>query len=196
MKPSVPALLALLCAARAVSADSLGVPSFNLPDPTAPPRTEILESTASPTYYRLPPKTTHFLSRSSLGAHTRLTGETDTAFSFDALMGAVLRFDRRSSTALWIEGGYSYVRGREHLAMLGMGVGYHPRGIASPLLAVIPHVVAGTIDGETSLGVRTSVIVGFAMYSLELAHQVGFLDGNQVHEIHAAFTFPFLAGFE
>ena len=160
------------------------------------PRVEIVETTPSPTYYRLPPQTTHMLSRSSVGTHTRLSGDTDTTFSLDILMGAALRFDRRSNTALWIEGGYSYVKGREHLAVLGAGVGYRKRGLLSPLLALVPHVVAGSIDGTASLGVRTSLIAGWSAYSFELAHQVALQDGEQIHELHAAFTFPFLAGLE
>jgi len=192
--PSVAAVA--LLSARTASANSYDPPSFDLAEPTMPPRAEIVETTPSPTYYRLPAQTTHYLARSSIGAHTRLTGETDTAFSLDILMGAALRFDRRSNTALWIEGGYSYVKGREHLAVLGAGVGYRKRGFLSPLLALVPHVVAGSIDGTTCLGVRTSVIAGWSAYSFELAHQVAFRDGAQVHELHAAFTFPFLAGHE
>lgn len=192
MRPSVPAL-ALVLSARAATAN---VPSFDLPEPAQPPRAEIVETSPSPTYYRLPPQTTHFLSRSSIGTHTRLTGDSETDFSLDILMGVAMRFDRRNFTALWIEGGYSYVKGREHLAIAGLGVARRKRGLAEPLFAVIPHVIAGSIDGESCLGLRTSVIAGFAMYSIELAHQVAFIDGARVHELHAAFTFPFLAGLD
>ncbi len=196
MKPPVPACVALLCAARAAAADPLGIPSFDLPDPAATPRIEIVESSKSPTYYRLPPKTTHFLSRTAIGTHTRLTGETDTAFSLDVLMGAALRFDRRSSNMLWIEGGYSYVRGREHLAVLGLGGGHRRPGLFTSMFAIVPHVIAGSIDGTSCLGLRTSVIAGFASYSIELAHQVAVIDRIEVHELHAAFTFPFVSGLE
>ena len=161
-----------------------------------PPRIEIVETTPSPTYYRLPPRTTHVLSRTAIGAHTRLSGDPETDFSLDLLMGAALRFHRASNTALWIEGGYSYVKGREHLAVLGAGVGHRKRSISSPLFAVVPHVVAGSIDGTACLGVRTSLIAGWSAYAFELAHQVAMVDGVQVHELHAAFTVPFLAGFE
>jgi hypothetical protein len=186
-------LLALLLSVRAASAD---VPSFGLPEPATPARVEVVEGSPSPTYYRLSPQTTHFLSRSAIGTHTRLTGDRETDFSFDILIGAAVRFDRRSGTALWIEGGYSYVKGREHLAIAGIGVGHRKRGRFEPLFALVPHVIAGSIDGEGCVGLRTSVIAGFAAYAIELAHQVAVVDGTQVHELHAAFTFPFLSGLE
>lgn len=185
--------LALLLSVRAASAD---VPSFGLPEPATPARVELVEGSPSPTYYRLPSQTTHFLTRSSVGTHTRLTGDRETDFSLDLLIGAAVRFDRRHWTALWIEGGYSYVKGREHLAMAGIGVGHRKRGRSEPLFALVPHVVAGSIDGEGCLGLRTSALAGFAGYTIELAHQVAVVDGTQVHELHAAFSFPFLSGLE
>ena len=63
-------------APRAAFANAYDPPSFDLAEPTMPPRVEIVETTPSPTYYRLPPQTTHFLSRTAIGAHTRLTGDT------------------------------------------------------------------------------------------------------------------------
>lgn len=195
MRPSVWVVASVL-GARAVAASPL-----ELPEPPIGPRVEIAELSPSPTYYRLPPQTTHFLSRASLGLHAGrpASGESigvSTDFALDVLMGAALRFDRRATTALWIEGGYSYVKGREHWAVAGLGVGRRARGFGRPVFALVPHALAGSIDGRGAVGVRTSAIAGFAVYAIELAHQVAIVDGAPVHELHAVLSFPFLAGLE
>jgi hypothetical protein len=173
-----------------VIAGSAAAGSFELSEPVAPAPREIVETGREPVYYRLPPKTVHFLSRSSLGMHTRLTGENDFAFTLDLLTGAMIRFGRPSAFGLWVEGGYSYVKGREHLAVFGVGLAHRKAGLGSTGFALVPHVIAGRIDDESRIGIRTSLIAG----AFELAHQIAFTTGEPIHEIHLALTFPFVSG--
>jgi hypothetical protein len=168
-------------------------PSFDLPEPDAPPPREITEQGDSPLYYRLPPGTVSFLSRTSLGGHTRLD-DIDTAFTLDVMAGAYARFGRDASMGIWVEGGYSYVRGSEHLAVLGIGLAHRKRTLFCAVFALVPHVVAGKVDGELGIGARTSAIAGWGAWGLELAHQVVIVEDQRVHEMHLAVTFPFVAG--
>jgi hypothetical protein len=179
----------------AAAARSSAAGSFDLIEPAPPPIREIEEVGASPHYYRLPPNTVGLLSRTTMGVHTRLTGEIDSAPALDLLVGASIRFGRDSALGIWIEGGYAVVRGREHLAVLGVGLARKKPGWMSSIVAVIPHVVAGTIDGESCLGLRTSVVLGLPGYlSLELAHQVAFVGDEPMHELHFGMSFPFVRG--
>ena len=169
---------------------------MELPEPVALTPREVIEQGKSPVYYRLSPDIVDVLSRSSLGAHTRWSGERDTSFTLDLLTGAAIRLGRDSAMGIWIEGGYSYVYSREHLAVLGVGLARRRRGVFAPTLALVPHVVAGRVDGESCLGARTSLIAGLSGYAFELAHQVVFVGSQPVHEMHLALTFPFTSGGE
>lgn len=186
---------AIVAAVIAAAGTRASASSFDLIEPVWSAVREIEERGPSPHYYRLPPDTIGYLSRTTLGTHTRLSGDTETDFALDLLTGASIRFGRDSALGLWIEGGYAYVKGREHLAVLGVGVARRAPGIASSVIAVIPHLVAGTIEGERCLGVRTSLVLAPAgMVALEVAHQVGFVGGARVHELHVGISFPFVSG--
>lgn len=169
-------------------------PALDLAEPSAPPRREVAENGTSPVYYRMPPNAVSLLVRTSIGARTRWTGERDTAFTVDALAGAAIRFARDSRFGLWIEGGYSYATSGEHLALLGIGPVRNRRGLFGTTLALVPHAVAGRVDGQFGVGVRTSAIVSVGPLAFELAHQLLAVDAQRVHEMHAVFTFPFDAG--
>ena len=121
-----------------------------------------------------------------------MTGDTDHSYTLDLLQGALIRFGRPSAYGLWIEGGYSYVKGREHLAMFGIGLARSKPGFVSTSFAIVPHVVAGRIDDETRIGIRTSLLVG----SFELAHQIAFTGDRPIHELHFALSFAFVSGRE
>ncbi len=183
-------LAMLVCSIRAASAS----PVLGLPEPVATPPREVREEGPSPLYYRLPPNVVTRLTRSAIGGHTRWSGEGDTSFTFDVLAGAAIRFGRDADLGLWIEGGYSYVRGHEHLAMLGIGPARWPTGVFGSTFALEPHVVAGTIDGASGVGLRTSAIAGFGRCAIELAHQVVAIGPARIHEMHLALTFPFTPG--
>ncbi|MBA2540401.1 MAG: hypothetical protein H0V17_12245 [Deltaproteobacteria bacterium] len=181
------ALIAWLVALANARADA---GSFELSEPAAPPPREIVEQGGEPVYYRLPPQTVHWISRSALGLHSRMTGENDHAFTLDALLGRLIRFGRPSSYGLWIEGGYSYVMGREHLAVFGIGLAQSKPGFVSTKFAIIPHLIAGRIDDEMRTGVRTSLIIA----NFEIAHQIAFSADRPIHELHLVMTFPFVSG--
>ena len=177
---------------RAASA----APSLGLAEPATPAIGEVVETEASPTYYRIPPNIVSFAGRTALGAQTRWSdAERDTSFALDLLLGCALRFRRDANAGLWIEGGYAWVRGHEHLAMLGIGPSYRTRGWSQTIVALVPHVIAGSIDGTSAIGARTSVFASHGPYGIELAHQLTISDGRRSHELHVALTFPF-AGIE
>src|SRR5262245_7304405 len=167
---------AMLAGLRTAAAEA----SLDLPEPVAPPPREVTEDSTSPVYYRLPAQLVAPLARTSIGAHTRWSGSRDTEFAFDARLGAAIRMGRDAAASVWIEGGYSYVYGREHLAALGVGVARSPRGLFSSVIALEPQVVAGRIDGETGIGLRTSAIAGFGGTAVEAAYQLVFVGGKQV----------------
>jgi hypothetical protein len=179
-------VLLLVCTGSAAAS-----PSLELSEPTTPIPREVTENGTSPVYYRLPPQLVTMLARTAVGVQTGAEGK---AFTFDAIGGAAVRFGRHSAMGLWIEGGYSYVYGREHLAVLGVGPARRPPGFFTTMFAVIPHVVAGHFNGEGCVGVRTSAIAGFSVYGIELAHQVVFTGSGRVTELHIALTFPSTLG--
>lgn len=176
-----------LCAASPAAAQSM------LPEPTAPAPRVVVEDGVAPTYYRRSPHVALLWLRGALGAQLR-AAEHPVAFSFDLHAGVALRLGREARVALVGEAGGGYTGFSEWLASAGVGVLY---GVASPReegipwrwrLALIPHVVAGAVDGRDAVGARTSVIVGFGVYALEFAHQVTWVDGEPVHEGRIAFT--------
>lgn len=172
---------------------AIASPGLGLAEPVAPPIGEVLELGPSPTYYRIPPNVVTFASRSALGTQTRWTdGDSDTSFALDLLVGSAIRFGRDSNAGLWIEGGYAWVKGHEHLVVLGVGPAHRSRG---RIAALVPHVVAGRVDGETAIGARTSLFGSVGPYGLELAHQLTLRGDERIHELHVALTFPY-AGLE
>jgi len=181
-------MLFVLVAPRIGAADPLG-----LTEPEIVPARAISEDGDGPTYYRLRSNTVSYLSRSALGGATRL-GDGTTSFTLDLQMGSVVRFGREATTGLWFEGGYSYVHGHEHLAVLGVGPMYRPNALFGKSLALVPHAVLGHVDGRLGAGVRTSVVLGVGPIAFELAHQVVVTDREHVHEVRMLLTFPFDAG--
>lgn len=164
-----------------------------------PPPRVIREDSPGPTYYRIPSDILRALIRDSVGMAMR-SGTMDhpggVAFTFDLLAGAAFQLGRGSSWGLWSEAGYSYSRFHDHLALLGIGPSWRGAGadpITTPGLALIPHVVAGTIDGRDAVGLRTS-LVGRSWLPFEIAHQVVIVDGHAVHEVQLLLTFPAVFG--
>lgn len=184
-------MLLLLLAAPA-AAD----PSFDLPEPAAPEPVVVREDTPGPLYYRLPDDTVRFLSRSGVGTELRTSG---TGFTLDMLLGSAIAFGRGAHAGLWIEGGYSYAGFGDHLAVLGAGPTL--RGDSSELLddgafglALVPHAVAGDVNGTFGYGLRTSVVARFWLYGVEVAHQYLVAGSRSVHELHVTLTFPMVLG--
>ena len=52
----------------------------------------------------------------------------------------------------------------------------------------MPHVVAGSAYDGGAYGARSSLIVGYWFYALELAYQILRAPPGQTHEIHVMFT--------
>lgn len=168
-------------------------PGLGLADPVAPAIGEVMETEPSPTYFRIPPNVVTYASRSALGTQTRWAdGERETSFALDLLVGAAVRFGRDAKVGLWFEGGYAWVKGHSHLAVVGVGPVHRSRGeLFGTIAALVPHVVVGRVDGVNAIGARTSIFGGFGPYGLELAHQVTFAGGDRTHELHVAMTVLF-----
>ncbi|MCK6587788.1 MAG: hypothetical protein HUU21_13735 [Polyangiaceae bacterium] len=178
-------------------------PELRLPQATAPAPRVIPEQGESPLHYRLSPRIVLPLVRIGAGYHGRLPingFEGGSAFSFDLHGGAVFRFGRGARAGLLTEAGYSYVTFSEHLASLGIGVVYGlgtaassrdldiPSERSSFKIALVPHAIAGHAYEGGAVGARTSVIVGYSFYALELSHQFLRAEPGQAHEIHIMLT--------
>lgn len=193
------ALTALLTSAGAGAQPS---PELGLPPPIAPEPRVIQEQGESPVHYRRSPRIVLPIMRIGAGYHGRLPVggfEGGSAFSFDLYGGAVTRFGRGARIGLLTEIGYSYVTFSEHLASLGIGVlyGIGPKSAPAPgvpsdnaglRVALVPHAIAGYAYGSGVVGARTSVIVGYWFYALELSHQILRGEAGQTHEIHVMLT--------
>jgi hypothetical protein len=165
-------------------------------EPEAPVPRVITEAGPSPLYYRLPDNSVRLLTRSALGQTFR-SGES--AFTFDVLGGSAITFARDGHAGLAIELGYSYARFHDHQALLGVGPALFrigPKFIDEGAVNVmlIPHAVIGRFDGTFGYGVRTSAIVGYAAYGIELAHQYTIAGDRRIHEVQLLFTAPFVGG--
>jgi len=188
------ACVAVVVAASRANADTIQPASAEMPAPRV-----IHEDTPGPIYYRIPSDLVRPLIRDSVGMAMRPTTMDHpggVAFTFDIVAGAAIQFGRGSPWGLWSEAGYSYSRFHDHLAVLGIGPSWRSDGadpITTPGLALIPHIVAGTIDGRDAVGVRTS-LVGRSWLPLEVAHQVMVVDGRAVHEVQLLLTFPAVVG--
>jgi hypothetical protein len=191
-----PVVFATLVAAAPAAAQEL-----QIADPIAPEPRVIAEQGPSPLHYRQSARIVMPTLRIGLGLHVRLpTGNitAKAAFALDVYLGTTIRFGRGAPTGMLAEAGYSYVGFSEHLASLGIGVLYGlgrppaPPGESQPLgrrrFGVVPHALVGWAYGGPAFGARTSVILGYWIYGVELAHQVLFAGARQIHEIHLTFT--------
>lgn len=195
-------MAALTALSTASSAQAQPAPELSLPVIKAPEPRVIEEQGESPVHYRRSPRIVLPTMRLGVGYHGRLPiGEFDGAsgFTFDAYLGAAVRFGRGARTGLLAQLGYSYVTFPEHLASAGLGVLY---GIGAPeperpddtfrhagfRFAVVPHAVAGYAYGGGVVGARTSVIIGYWFYALEVSHQLLRAAPGQTHEVHLMFT--------
>lgn len=191
-----PIVFAMLAAATPAAAQEL-----QISDPIAPEPRVITEQGPSPLHYRLSPHIVLPTLRISPGFHVRIpTGNitAKAAFALDFYGGATIRFGRGATTGMLAEAGYSYVGFSEHLASLGIGVLYGlgrppaPPNESRPLgrrrIGFVPHAVLGYAYGGAAIGARTSLLLGYWIYGVEVAHQVLFAGPRQIHEIHLTFT--------
>jgi len=189
------AVLAIPAAATPAAAEEL-----RLPDPVVPEPKVITEQGPSPVYYRKSPHLVLPTFRTMFGVQIRVpTGNVTgkAAFTLDAYFGGAIRFGRGSPTGLLTELGYSYIGFSEHLASGGIGIlhglGRPPAksGELQPLgrrrIGLIPHALVGWAHGDLAYGSRTSLLMGYWVYGVELAHQVLFVGPRQIHEIHLTF---------
>jgi hypothetical protein len=189
--------------------------TFELPEVEVPERHAVREVGESPFYYRIPDTTVAAWSRSAIGAQVTLpTNEEADAFarateggrfSFDLLGGVEISFDRREPFSVVAELGYSYVYERSHWFVVGLGPGLHgvgptsepedPRPSGDLGVALVPHAVVGSLDGHFAYGVRTSLLMRWEVFGVELAHQVAYVEDldRTVHELHLMFS-PTYAG--
>lgn len=188
--------LAILVASTRAAAEELLIPSPSAPEPRI-----ITEQGPSPVHYRKSPHIVLPTFRTGIGVQVRVptggvTGKA--AFALDAYFGGTFRFGRGSPTGLITEIGYSYIGFSEHLASAGVGIlsglGRPPaqKGESQPLgrrrIGFIPHALVGFAYGGLAYGARTSLVMGYWVYGVELAHQVLFTTGKrQIHEIHLMF---------
>ncbi|HEV7556524.1 MAG TPA: hypothetical protein VGO00_13755 [Kofleriaceae bacterium] len=172
---------------------------IDAPIPGAPIPRVIREDTSGPLYYRIPSDIVRPMMRNAIGVAMRATTDDHdggAAFTLEILGGAAVQFGRGSSYGAWIEGGYAYSRFHDHTAELGIGPSWRGSGEDPTLtsgIALIPHVIAGSFDGKTGYGVRTS-LVGRSWLPFELAHQIAFVDGHTIQQIDLLLTFPAVFG--
>jgi hypothetical protein len=175
--------------------------NLEIAEPIAPEPRVISEQGSSPLYYRQSPRIVLPTIRIGPGLQIRIpTGKVTAkaAFTLDLYGGATIRFGRGASTGMLLEAGYSYVGFSEHLASLGIGVLHgigplpvvrdEPKPLGRARIGLVPHVLAGYAYGGPALGVRTSLILGYWIYGVELAHQMLFVGERQIHEIHLTIT--------
>ena len=187
--------LAMLAASTPAAAEEL-----LLPEPAAPEPKVIAEQGPSPVHYRKSPRLVLPTFRTGFGVQVRVpTGNVTgkAAFALDAYFGGAFRFGRGSPTGLLTEIGYSYIGFSEHLASGGIGILHGlgrpaaKSGELPPLgrrrLGFIPHALVGWAYGNLAYGARTSLVMGYWIYGVELAHQVLFVGPRQIHEIHLTF---------
>lgn len=171
-----------------------------LPTPTAPEPRIIAEQGPSPLHYRKSPRVVLPTFRTGFGVQLRLPTDGITgkaAFTADAYFGSTFRFGRDAPTGIITEIGYSYVGFSEHLISVGLGILHglglppKPPGESQPLgrmrIGIIPHGFIGYAYGGFAYGARTSLVLGYWIYGIELAHQLVFAGPRQIHEIHLVF---------
>lgn len=198
MRALAPATIAAVIALPSVVAAQTQTLKF--PEPSAPAPRVVTEKSPSDAYYRLPRPGAIGTFRFGIGTQVRVPdGEQEGVayFALDVLGGAAFRFTRTSRAGVWIEGGYSYVSASEHLASLGVGpilYKFGPsvferegkRGDVS--VALVPRALVGAIEGGLALGARTSFVLSFYAFGLDLGHQYALVRDRGIHEIHIAFT--------
>lgn len=183
--------------AMVVAATPAAAQELQIAEPLAPEPRVVSEQSPSPLHYRLSPHLVLPTMRIGPGLHVRIpTGNitAKVAFALDLYGGVTIRFGRGASTGMLAEAGYSYVGFSEHLASLGIGVLHGlgrpptPPGETQPLgrrrIGLVPHALLGWAYGGPAFGARTSLLLGYWVYGVELAHQVLFTGNRQIHEIH------------
>lgn len=192
----VPVVFAMLLAATPAAAQEL-----QIAEPISPEPRVISEQGPSPLHYRLSPHIVLPLIRIGPGLAVRIPTDNNTAkaaFALDLYGGAAIRFGRGASTGILAEAGYSYVGFSEHFFSTGIGLLYGigrlppPPGEKESLgrrrIGLVPHALVGYAYGGTAIGARTSLLLGYSIYGVELAHQVLFVGPRQIHEIHVTVT--------
>jgi hypothetical protein len=178
---------ALLVAAPAVAA----APRIDLPEPDGPEPRVIEEGADSPLHYRLPDDIVSYWGRLMLGVQMLLPqseierSDVEARFALDVLPGMEIGFGRRSSAMVVIEGGYGFTYDATHWFVAGAGLGLRrleedENGLSSGhlALALIPHGLVGTVDGDLAYGVRTSLVATYWLVSAEVGHQWVSLPGG------------------
>ena len=194
-----------------------GLPStpatLDLPEVDVPERQAVLERGTSPVYFRLPDTAVAAWSRSAFGVHVGLptNAETDALaeetegarFTLDLLGGVELTFDRREHFSVIAELGYSYVYEDSHWFVAGFGPALHrigpstepdePRPTGEFAIALVPHVVVGSIDDHFAYGLRSSLLLRWNVLGVELAHQFARAEdlARTVHELHFTITLAY-----
>ena len=178
------------------------IPPPPLPEPAGLPRTVIRERGRAPHYYRDHERQpARFGGRLGFGVAGRLAGPLPVraGFALDVLaVGRVSVSRGELAFGLFPELGYSLFAGAQHTrghyftGGLGLGVLAGPLGVA-----VIPRLVAGSLDRERALGVRTGLLAEMSKdggFSLEVAHQALFMPRGVVHELRVTLSLTLLLG--
>lgn len=171
-----------------------------LPEVRARAPRVVREEGAAPRYYLLSPRLALPMIRLGIGAQFRQERAAlpDTvAFAADVYGGLIVRAGRGARWGAVAEAGYGFVGFSQHLVSVGLGAVYGlaaradgdgvPRR-AGVRVALIPHAIVGASYDQLAVGARTSLVVGYGPYAIELAHQVLVTDGRDSHEFHLMWT--------
>lgn len=160
----------------------------------------VREEGVAPRHYLLSPRLLLPMIRFGIGAQFREERPAlpdTTAFALDVYAGLIVRAGRGARWGAITEAGYGFVGFSQHLASVGLGAVY---GLAARAdrdgvtrraglrVALIPHALVGTSYEQLAVGARTSVLVGYGLYAIELAHQVLVTGGQGSHEFHLMWT--------
>jgi hypothetical protein len=197
-------VLLQLAVAGALAAGGGGL---ELPEPEAPEPVVIEEVGESPTYYRLPRDTLLIGLRTGVGVSRRLTESVRpgaTALGLELHAVAAVAHRRGSRLALLADAGYGYASYRAHWGSFGAGPMVRGLGAETPFsasevslgtpisIAMLPQLLAGSVEGRAALGVRGTVVVSFGVYGLGLSYLRASAGNRPIHELRlmlASMTF-------
>ena len=181
------------------------VPPPPLPEPAGLPRVAYTEAELVPRRHRRDRGVFRQWSRTGgrlgFGAAGRLAGPLPTraAFSLDALAVARVPLTRgHVAFGMFPELGYSLLAGaqhtRGHFFTGGVGLGLIKVPYA---VAIIPRAVAGALDRERAVGVRTSLLAEGSRdggFSLEISHEALFVPRDVIHQVRVMLSITVLLG--
>jgi hypothetical protein len=168
-------------------------PAFTTPDlSSASPPAEVHENGPSPIYYRLPASSFRVGVRILMGPVFQ-TARPKAAFGLTVAnaMQVVGSNDRPSWVGV-VDWGYAYSGFVEHLGLIGFGLYFRTYESTTQKVsnadsfhfALVPHLALGARHAEFAVGARTSMLVGWSVFGIEVTHQMLSAPDGIEHTIH------------